>query len=80
MAVKIRLTRKGAKKKPYYRIIVADSQAPRDGRFIEVLGIYDPNKHPFELKIEKDRLSHWLNQGANPTDTVSSLLRSRELL
>jgi small subunit ribosomal protein S16 len=79
MAVKIRLTRKGANKKPYYRVIVADSQAPRDGRFIELLGTYDPNKDPFELIIEKDRLSHWLSKGAKPTETVSSLLRSRNL-
>ena len=80
MAIKIRLTRKGAKKKPSYRVIVADSQTPRDGRFIEVLGTYDPKKDPFELTVDKDRLSHWLKTGAKPTETVNSLLKGKNLL
>jgi len=75
MPVKIRLTRKGAKKRPFYRLVVADSEAPRDGRFIEVLGTYDPRKDPVEVKIDRERVDLWLSRGAKPTDTVRSLLR-----
>ncbi|MBW2622235.1 MAG: 30S ribosomal protein S16 [Deltaproteobacteria bacterium] len=79
MAVKIRLTRKGAKKNPFYRIIVADSRAPRDGRFIEVIGTYDPMQNPAKVTIKEDRLKDWLSKGAKPTTTVSSLLKREGL-
>jgi small subunit ribosomal protein S16 len=75
MAVKIRLARMGAKKKPFYRVVVADAQAKRDGRFIEILGTYDPNQDPAEFKIKQDRLAEWLQKGAQPTDTVASLIK-----
>lgn len=75
MAVKIRLTRKGAKKNPFYRIVVADSRAPRDGKFLEVIGTYDPLKDPIEVVVKEDRLNSWLEKGAKPTDTVASLLK-----
>jgi len=75
MPVKIRLTRIGAKKIPFYRVIVADSAAPRDGRFIEAIGTYDPRSKPAEVKIKQDRLDLWLGRGAQPTDTVRSLLK-----
>lgn len=75
MAVRIRLARHGRKKRPFYRIVVAHSEAPRDGRFIEILGTYDPMKEPAEVKIDKERVMHWLKEGAEPTDTVKSLLR-----
>ena len=75
MPVRIRLTRKGAKKSPFYRVVVADSEAPRDGRFIEVLGTYDPRKDPAEVTIKEDRLDYWLGNGAQPSDTVRSLIK-----
>ncbi len=75
MAVKIRLARHGKKKYPFYRIIAADSQAPRDGRFLEILGTYDPNIDPAAVKLEGERIKYWLSKGATPTDTVRSLLR-----
>ncbi|MCD7750852.1 MAG: 30S ribosomal protein S16 [Lachnospiraceae bacterium] len=75
MAVKIRLTRLGAKKKPLYRIIVADSRSPRDGRFIEEIGTYDPNKNPSEIKIDEALAKKWLDNGAQPTDVVSRLFK-----
>ncbi|MBN2331838.1 MAG: 30S ribosomal protein S16 [Deltaproteobacteria bacterium] len=75
MAVRIRLTRKGAKKKPFYRIVVADSQAPRDGRFIEVVGTYDPCKNPSEVVLKEDKVNYWLGQGATPTTTVANLIK-----
>ena len=75
MPVKIRLTRIGAKKNPFYRVIVADSEAPRDGRFIEAIGTYDPRSEPAEVKIKQDRLDLWLGRGAQPTDTVRSLIK-----
>ena len=75
MALKIRLARLGAKKKPFYRILVADSAAKRDGRFLEVVGFYDPNQNPARVELKKDRVDQWLAQGAKPTDTVNSLLR-----
>lgn len=80
MAVRIRLTRKGTKKKPFYRIVVADGQAPRDGKFIEIIGTYDPLTDPAEVKVDPERLRVWLAQGARPTDTVRSLLRKKGLL
>lgn len=75
MALKIRLARLGAKKKPFYRIVVADIQAKRDGRFLEVVGIYDPNQNPAKVQLKKDRLDKWLSEGAQPTDTVRSLMK-----
>ena len=75
MAVKIRLRRMGAKKKPFYRIIVADSRSPRDGRFIEELGTYDPLKDPSEIKVDGEKAKQWINNGAQPTETVKTLLK-----
>ena len=74
MAVKIRLTRLGRKKMPFYRIIVADIEAKRDGKFLDILGTYDPMKDPAEVKIDSDKLKIWLDRGALPTNTVKSLI------
>ncbi len=76
MAVKIRLRRMGAKKAPFYRVVVADSRYPRDGRFIEEIGYYDPNKEPAEVKIDADKAKQWIANGAQPTDTVKRLLKN----
>ena len=75
MAVKIRLRRMGAKKAPFYRIVVADSRYPRDGRFIEELGYYDPTKEPSVLKVDDEKAKSWIANGAQPTDTVKALLK-----
>ena len=75
MAVKIRLARGGAKKTPFYQIVVADERSPRDGRFIEKLGQYDPRQDQSLLNLKEDRTLDWLNKGAQPTDTVRRLLR-----
>ena len=75
MAVKIRLRRMGAKKAPFYRIVVADSRYPRDGRFIEEIGIYNPVSNPAELKVDVDRAQAWIKTGAQPTETVRDLLK-----
>lgn len=75
MAVKIRLRRMGAKKAPFYRIVVADSRYPRDGRFIEEVGYYDPTKEPSVIKIDEEKAKAWLANGAQPTDTVKALLK-----
>lgn len=75
MAVKIRLARHGAKKKPYYRIVVADSESPRDGRYLEAVGTYNPLRDPAEITVKQERVQYWLQQGAVPTDTVRSLLK-----
>ena len=74
MAVKLRLKRMGAKQKPFYRIIVADSSSPRDGRFIETVGTYDPVKADNNITVKEDRVAYWLDNGAQPTDTVKSIL------
>ncbi len=74
MAVKIRLTRLGDKKSPFYRVVVADSRAPRDGKFIDVLGTYNPLTDPAEIKINADKAQKWLKNGATPTDTAKQLL------
>lgn len=79
MAVKIRLTRMGAKKKPMYRIVAADSQAPRDGAFLEIIGSYNPHQDPSSVQLKAESLQKWLAAGALPTDTVYSLLRSKGL-
>ncbi len=80
MAVKIRLRREGRKKTPMYRIVVADSKAPRDGRFIEIIGQYQPRGGENAINLKADRVEHWLNVGALPTDTVRSLLRRAGIL
>ena len=76
--VKIRLRRMGAKKAPYYRVVVADSRCPRDGRFIEELGSYDPMAEGDKLKLDVERAKYWISQGAQPTDTVRGLLKKIE--
>ncbi|MDD6265711.1 MAG: 30S ribosomal protein S16 [Clostridia bacterium] len=75
MAVKIRLKRLGAKKNPFYRIVVADARSPRDGRFIESLGYYDPMTNPATVKVDGEKAKAWIANGAQPTDTVKSLLK-----
>ncbi len=80
MAATIRLTRMGAKKKPFYRIVVADGRAPRDGRFSEVVGTYDPKQDPAEINFNEDRVREWLSRGAKPSVTVASLMRKKGLL
>lgn len=80
MAVKIRLRRMGAKKAPFYRIVVADSRYPRDGRFIEEVGYYDPTKEPSVVQIDGEKVKKWLANGAQPTDTVRSLLKKNEII
>lgn len=75
MSVKIRLARFGRKKNPFYRIVAAQSEAKRDGRFLETIGTYDPIKTPYEFKIDEEKLKNWLQQGAKPSDTVKSLLK-----
>ena len=76
MAVKIRLRRIGAKKAPFYRVVVADSRYPRDGRFIEEIGTYDPTKEPSVVKIDTEKANAWIAKGAQPTDTVKRLLKN----
>ena len=75
MAVRIRLTRKGRKKEPFYRIVVADSEAPRDGKFLDILGTYDPMQNPAAVTIDNEKLDAWVKRGAKPTETVESLIR-----
>ena len=80
MAVKIRLRRMGAKKSPFYRVVVADSRYPRDGRFIEELGYYNPLTNPAEIKIDGEKAKKWISNGAQPTETVKALLKKSEIL
>ena len=80
MAVKIRLRRMGAKKAPFYRIVVADSRYPRDGRFIEELGYYNPLENPAVVKVDTGKAQKWIANGAQPTDTVRVLLKKNEIL
>jgi small subunit ribosomal protein S16 len=75
MAVKIRLSRHGAKKKPFYRIVVADGESPRDGRYLENVGTYDPLFDPAKVILKSERIKYWIDQGAKPSDTVRSLLK-----
>jgi small subunit ribosomal protein S16 len=75
MAVKIRLARHGAKKKPFYRIVVADSESPRDGKYLENVGTYNPLLDPAQVTLKSDRVQYWMDQGAKPSDTVRSLLK-----
>ena len=80
MAVKLRLKRMGAKKRPFYRIVAADSRSPRDGKFIEIVGTYNPIMEPAEIKINSEVALKWLNQGAIPTDTVRDLLSKQGIM
>lgn len=80
MAVKIRLRRLGAKKAPFYRVVVADSRYPRDGRFIEEIGYFDPTKDPAIVNIDADKAKKWIGNGAQPTDTVKALLKKNGIL
>lgn len=73
----MRLTRVGAKGKPIYRVVVADSESPRDGKFLEILGNYDPNRNPAEVVLKEERVRQWLDKGAKPTLTVSQLLEKK---
>jgi len=75
MAVKIRLARHGAKKRPFYRIVVADQESRRDGRFIEIVGTYNPLKEPADVSLKNDRIDYWLGKGAIPTDTVRNIIK-----
>ncbi|MBR7040188.1 MAG: 30S ribosomal protein S16 [Oscillospiraceae bacterium] len=80
MAVKIRLRRMGAKKAPFYRVVVADGRYPRDGRFIEEIGYYDPTKEPSVVKVDADKAKEWIAKGAQPTDTVKVILKKEGIL
>ncbi|MGD2029395.1 MAG: 30S ribosomal protein S16 [Desulfobacterales bacterium] len=77
MAVKIRLARHGAKKRPFYRIVIADSESPRDGKFLENVGTYDPVADPAKVSLKQERIKHWIGQGAIPTDTVKNILKKQ---
>ncbi|HZK86654.1 MAG TPA: 30S ribosomal protein S16 [Syntrophomonas sp.] len=80
MATKIRLKRMGAKKNPFYRMVVADARAPRDGRFIEEIGYYDPSTDPATIKIDEEKALKWLSTGAKPSDTAKSLLQKQGII
>ena len=80
MAVKIRLRRMGAKKAPFYRVVVADSRYPRDGRFIEEVGYYNPLTDPAEVKVDAEAIKKWIGNGAQPTDTVKALLKKEGII
>ncbi|MDT2596961.1 30S ribosomal protein S16 [Enterococcus dongliensis] len=80
MAVKIRLKRMGSKKKPFYRIVVADSRSPRDGRFIETVGTYNPLKNPAEVVLKEENVLNWLQKGAQPSDTVRNILSKEGIM
>ena len=80
MAVKIRLKRMGSKKNAFFRVVVADSRSPRNGRFIEELGYYDPRKDPAEVKVDGDKAKEWIKNGAQPTETVRSLLKKQGVI
>ena len=80
MAVKIRLRRMGAKKAPFYRIVVADGRYPRDGRFIEEIGFYDPTKEPTVVKVDAEKAKTWIQNGAQPTDTIRDILKKQGVL
>jgi small subunit ribosomal protein S16 len=79
MGVRIRLARMGAKKKPFYRLVAADSEAPRDGKFLEILGYYDPMKDPAVLEIHKDKVNHWIEKGALVSEAAGALLKKQGL-
>jgi small subunit ribosomal protein S16 len=75
MSVKLRLSRVGAKKNPFYRVVVTDSRSPRDGKFIEHVGVYDPNRDPVEIRFDMDRVDYWIGVGAQPSETVEDLIK-----
>jgi small subunit ribosomal protein S16 len=77
--VSIRLARIGKKKKPFYRVVVIEKRNPRNGRFVEIVGTYDPLKNPAEVKLNAERIKHWLGQGAQPSDTVRSFIRKQKI-
>ena len=79
MAVKIRLARHGAKKRPFYRVVVANGESPRDGRFLEIVGTYNPLAEPAEILFKSDRVKYWMDQGAKPTNTVKNLIKKEGL-
>ncbi len=79
MSVKIRLARHGAKKRPFYRIVVADNESPRDGRFLEIVGTYNPLLDPAEVTLKEERVQYWMGKGATPTDTVRNLFKKQGL-
>ncbi len=80
MPVRIRLMRMGRRKRPFFRVVVADARAPRDGRFVDILGYYDPLKEPYEFKVNPEKVKLWLERGAEPTETVRALLKKEGLL
>jgi small subunit ribosomal protein S16 len=79
MAVRMRLTRVGSKKNPHYRVVVADSRSPRDGRFIEIVGRYNPQTDPSTIELDEDKVKAWLEKGAQPSQTVASLLKAKNI-
>ena len=79
MAVKLRLTRVGSKKNPIYRVVVADSRSPRDGRFIEIVGRYNPQTNPSTIELDEQKITDWLSKGAQPTDPVRRLLKAKNI-
>ena len=79
MAVRIRLTRVGSKKNPVYRVVVADSRSPRDGKFIEIIGRYNPQTDPSTIEFDEDKVKDWLSKGAQPSDTVKRLLKAKQI-
>jgi small subunit ribosomal protein S16 len=80
MAVTIRLSRKGATKRPFYRLVAADSDAPRDGKFLEILGTYDPKKNPAAVKLHRDKVDYWLGKGASVSESARAILRREGFL
>lgn len=80
MAIRIRLMRRGRRNRPFYRVVAAEASAPRDGKFIEILGYYDPLKEPYEFKVDPEKVKKWLARGAKPTETVRALLKRSGLL
>lgn len=80
MAVRIRLTRKGTHKRPFYRVVAADSRMPRDGRFLDILGTYDPLSEPAEIKLDEEKTIAWLKKGATPSDTAKQLIKKSGIL
>jgi small subunit ribosomal protein S16 len=80
MAVRIRLTRVGSKKNPIYRVVVADQRSPRDGRFIEIVGRYNPQTEPSTIEIDEDKVKAWLDKGAQPSDAVARLLKAKNVV
>ena len=80
MAVKIRLTRMGTKKRPYYRLVAANSESPRDGKFLEILGSYDPMKDPAQIKVDKEKINRWLGKGAIVSESAKAILKKQGLL